>query len=628
MKIRKALLTFACAIMLALSFTACGDDWGRQDDPAGGQIYASKQTVATYDFEYSEDKPEYSDMISHDEACEVIKDDYLTSNVLHINGKGSAKIANPFNSVKLQNGAAITFAVKINADVNEETNVSDVDLTRPLISFGAEDDDETGSRFYFTANGQMVYEKPGQLQSLNLNENDPASVKTGLLTPNEWHFVALQISTDGYQFYVDGKKSISGAQTSTSSTSFQYKTLIEAINTLPYIYIGGDKVTAETTNTVAFDNVTFIRNMMEDKDWNKTVSGGNSGGDDNFEYVVGDPITEIGASDNSAGFWSAWSNYYRIPANGTVHLKFTNHSSKANNWNNWVAAITTDDERNGGNYVEYAILRADLYGWGDKYASGTWSSEGYNDWDAFKQDMDGAVVDYTVKRSGTHVTMTAVATATNGNVYKEVFEFECNDANEVLRTFLTVDGSSLTMDQANCDAQTAITVDKTEVGTSDNSAGFWSDWSDYFSIPVGATLHLGFKNSSSTANNWNNWVLAVTSDDERNGGNYVEYLILRSDLFGWGDSYAAGSWTSEGYDDWDAFRTNMNGANVKITVARSGANVTVTGISTATNGKVYSEAFTAPCGDGNEVLRSFLTVDGCYLVMDPNDCYLSQPLYK
>ena len=47
MKLRKTLLSFACAIMVALSFTACGDDWGRQDDPAGGQIYPSKTTVAT-----------------------------------------------------------------------------------------------------------------------------------------------------------------------------------------------------------------------------------------------------------------------------------------------------------------------------------------------------------------------------------------------------------------------------------------------------------------------------------------------------------------------------------------------------------------------------------------------------
>ena len=290
MKIKKSLLSFACAIMVALSFTACGDDWGRQDDPAGGQIYPSKQTVATYDFEYSDEKPEYSDMISHDEACEIVKDDYLASNVLHINGRGGAKIANPFNGVKLQNGAAITFAVKIDADVAEDGTVADVDLTRPLISFGSDEKDANenniGARFYLTANGQVVYNKPGQLQSLNLNENDPANVKTGILSPNEWHFVALQLSNDGYQIYVDGKKSLSGYQTSSSATSFQYKTLVDSINSLPYIYIGGDKeLTSEETNVVSIDNVILIRNMMEEKDWNKTV-GGHSGGNEDVDEPI------------------------------------------------------------------------------------------------------------------------------------------------------------------------------------------------------------------------------------------------------------------------------------------------------------------------------------------------------
>ena len=84
MKLRKTLLSFACAIMVALSFTACGDDWGRQDDPAGGQIYPSKATVATYDFEYSEEKPEYSDMISHDESCEVTNDETLSYGCINL----------------------------------------------------------------------------------------------------------------------------------------------------------------------------------------------------------------------------------------------------------------------------------------------------------------------------------------------------------------------------------------------------------------------------------------------------------------------------------------------------------------------------------------------------------------
>lgn len=56
-----------------------------------------------------------------------------------------------------------------------------MNLTRPLFSFGSEEKDVEGNdasaRFYFTSNGQLVYSRPGQLESLNLNENDPASYK-------------------------------------------------------------------------------------------------------------------------------------------------------------------------------------------------------------------------------------------------------------------------------------------------------------------------------------------------------------------------------------------------------------------------------------------------------------------
>ena len=89
-------------------------------------------------------------------------------------------------------------------------------------------------------------------------------------------------------------------------------------------------MTAEETNTVSIDNVTLIRNMMEEKDWNKTI-GGNAGGDETFklvEYVNGEsPTTEIGTSDCSAAWWTQFSDYYRIPAGATLHLKFENHTS-------------------------------------------------------------------------------------------------------------------------------------------------------------------------------------------------------------------------------------------------------------------------------------------------------------
>ena len=638
MKLRKTLLSFACAIMVALSFTACGDDWGRQDDPAGGQIYPSKTTVATYDFEYSEEKPEYSDMISHDESCEVTNDETLASNVLHINGKGGAKIANPFNGVKLQNGAAITFAVKIDAAVAEDGTVADVDLTRPLISFGSDEKDAAGNdisaHFYITANGQVVYNKPTQLQSLNLNENDPSSVKTGILSPNEWHFVALQLSTEGYQLYVDGKKSLSGYQTSSSATSFKYKTLVDSINSLPYIYIGGDsKLTAEETNTVSIDNVTLIRNMMEEKDWNKTI-GGNAGGDETFklvDYVNGEsPTTEIGTSDCSAAWWTQFSDYYRIPAGATLHLKFENHTSGAGNWNNWNLCVATDDARNIGNYAEHFVMRSDLYGWGgaaSTYNAANISNEGYGDWDQFRADMEGAQVDITLERKGDEIYMTAVATAKNGTVYKEMYHQTIGQ--DVVRAFLIADASYLKMDASGCTVSEPAKVETTEIGTSDCSAAWWTTFSDYFQIPAGKTLNLAFENHTSGAGNWNNWNLCVATDDDRNVGNYAEHFVMRSDLFGWGgaaSTYNAANITNEGYGDWEQFKADMEGAKVNIQLQRKGDEIYMTAVATAKNGTVYKEMYHQTIG--TDMVRAFLIADHSYLKLDANNCYLASPVYE
>ena len=423
MKIRKSLFSLVGAMLVTFGFTAC-TDWGDQDPAAGNQVYPERQVVNTYDFEYSDDKPEFSDMVIHNEVCEVVKDDYLGSNVLHLNGTGAAKIANPFNNVKLQNGAAITFAVKVDCAEGEE-----MDLKRPIFSFGS--DDAQGARFYFSPNGQLVYTKPGQLQSLDLDENNPDTYKTGILTPNEWHFVALQLGQKGYQLYVDGKKSLSGYQPEgAAATTFSYQTLLDSIQALPYLYIGttGDQLGTAEYGSLSVDNVTLIRNQMNERDWNKTIGGNGGGGsEDNFNYVEyvnadGTPTTEVGTSDCSAAWWTSFSDYYRIPAGATLHLKFTNHTSGVNNWNNWNLCVATDDVRdNKPSYAEHFVIRSDLFGWGGEastYDAANITNEGYGDWDEFRANMEGAVVDITLQRIGDEIYMTATATCKNGHVYK------------------------------------------------------------------------------------------------------------------------------------------------------------------------------------------------------------------
>lgn len=581
MKIRKSLLSFACAMLLALGFTAC-TDWGEQDGAAGNQVYPERQVLTTYDFEYSEDKPELSDMLIHNDVCEVVKDDYLGSNVLHLTGMGGAKIANPFNNVKLQNGAAITFYVKVDCAEGEE-----MDLTRPLFSFGSEEKDAKGNdasaRFYFTPNGQLVYSRPGQLESLNLNENDPASYKTGILTPNEWHFVALQLGQKGYQLYVDGKKSLSGYQPEgVSATTFSYQTLLDSIQSLPYLYLGTTSAEfgAKEQGSISLDNVTLIRNQMNEKDWNKVPTGNGGSTEDEAVYVP------VGPEDCSAAFWSEWSDYFVIPANQTFHTKFINHTSGADNWHNWNLVVATDADRGAAGYSEYFVLRSDLYGWGNAdYNADNITNEGYGDWEQFKKNMEGATVDMTVERRGAEVYVTAVATCKDGTVYKEMYHQPCA-ADGNIRAFLACDHSYFQLNAAETFVGEEYASGSALVGPADCSAAWWTAFSKYYPLNSSISDDCPFviqfvNNNSGSGKNWNNW-LVVCSTADRGGDGYFENFVIRSDAFAWfgagGDSNA----NTANLDfkitqtfNWDSYVSDMHGAMCYLKFTRSGNSLTM-----------------------------------------------------
>ncbi|MDA3879736.1 MAG: hypothetical protein PF436_05045 [Prolixibacteraceae bacterium] len=89
-----------------------------------------------------------------------------------------------------------------------------------------------------------------------------------------------------------------------------------------------------------------------------------------------DDVYQIGATDNSTGWWGGLSKYYRSENNAdTIYVKFKNFTSGNNVWCNWVQAITNDVPRGGDGYVEYAIWRADNY---SNFAWGTENGEGWN----------------------------------------------------------------------------------------------------------------------------------------------------------------------------------------------------------------------------------------------------------
>ena len=613
------------AAMALLCLSSC-KEWDEVDPPAGGQVYPKLEQLASYHFD--DGTPVNSISTSQEGVLfqyeggdlPVFENDATwKTTFMKLNG-GYLCLPNPIGG-NAQNAVSLVFYVY--TDVDDDVDIS----TLTLFSFKNEDGSQEVS---LDGNGGLHVNTTAGQWEFNTES------KTGILQGDTaWHKVAVCISDWDYFIYVDGLKRLDYTPKYSYKTSanINMKDVVKFMADAPYLFFGNSTydATAEEEKASKYvwkvDDIDVYRNMITERQWrdNRGGGGGGGGGDADFEYVVGEWIPTVGAADNSTGWWGAHSNYFRIPAEGSIVLNFKNYSSKANNWNNWVIGLTTDADRSTDGYTEYAILRSDLYGWGDSYVAGTWTSSGYDDWDAFRENMDGADVNITIVRKGSQCVMTAVATCQNGHVYTETFTMDTGNSSDPMRAFLTVDGCHLEMNKSQCGAMKAVAVAKTTVGATDNSTGWWGDHSDYFTIPAGWNLTLAFTNYSSKANNWNNWVVGITTDDDRGGPAYAEYAILRSDLYGWGDYYPAGTWTSTGYDDWDAFRENMDGAVVKMTISRNGTQCVMNATATCQNGHVYTETFTVDIGNDSENIRAFLTIDGCHLEMQPAGCMLTKP---
>jgi len=67
----------------------------------------------------------------------------------------------------------------------------------------------------------------------------------------------------------------------------------------------------------------------------------------------------LGNEDNSTPWWTAFTSDFKAEPGKTYQFKFINYSNGINNWNNFLVIL-----RNEAKDYEYAILRADCYGWG------------------------------------------------------------------------------------------------------------------------------------------------------------------------------------------------------------------------------------------------------------------------
>lgn len=162
--------------------------------------------------------------------------------------------------------------------------------------------------------------------------------------------------------------------------------------------------------------------------------------------------TTYGATDNTAAFWTAFSPYYRADSGDcTFHFDFTNHTDRAEAWNNWILVITNGKERAAKDYKEYAVIRADAYGWGD-FANDAQRKAGMAndyDWTTFNDDMDGAKVDLTLGIKDGKMDMTAITTTAAGKTFTYTYTVSGLPAG-AKGAFLTMEKAHLVLNTDGC----------------------------------------------------------------------------------------------------------------------------------------------------------------------------------
>ena len=124
---------------------------------------------------------------------------------------------------------------------------------------------------------------------------------------------------------------------------------------------------------------------------------------------------DLGSEDCSTPWWSVFTKDVKVPAGETYQIDFTNFSSTISNWNNFVLI-----PRNA-NLQEYAVLRADCYGWGAGYDGNTDLKVGVApaNWDEWRVAMNGAEVSlYITNCNNGTADVQAVIKGTDDATYK------------------------------------------------------------------------------------------------------------------------------------------------------------------------------------------------------------------
>lgn len=153
--------------------------------------------------------------------------------------------------------------------------------------------------------------------------------------------------------------------------------------------------------------------------------------------VTNSSKTTIGTTNNSTAFWGDFSDEFNVPVGKTKSITFTNYSNLVSSWNNYVAVLRKSDK------TEYAVVRADNYGWGAGYEACIHSGT-QGDLATWLAGMNGAKVTVYVTNCGNgtadvQAVMDGTTGTTSTQYYLGINTVDPNDLNFAL----TVDGCHL-----------------------------------------------------------------------------------------------------------------------------------------------------------------------------------------
>ncbi len=251
-----------CLAILTLCMGSC-QDWGQMDPIPGHQVLPKLEQVANLTFDDEKLNPEEIQTFAYpDGDIPSLFTDETFGQVLQLEG-GYARIFNPLNKVKVQDGVSLTFWMKqAIPEEDEDASTFEQDVTGAIFSF---ENANSTQRMFFTANGWLHYEGVDG----SYEDNNPADAKTGLISAGEWHYVAISVKNNGYFVYVDGLKKIEK-----TVSDFDCSKIVQFMASVPYLYIGYGSGTENQKWWI--DDMNVYRNTITSKEIVIPQKGGSS----------------------------------------------------------------------------------------------------------------------------------------------------------------------------------------------------------------------------------------------------------------------------------------------------------------------------------------------------------------